>query len=514
MLAIGSTLLIPADPASAGDVSEFRFTLAKMSVGEGAGIATVTVEKTGGGGGGEGGGAVLGGGGSTVTVSTSPGSATAPGDYTTVVTVLEFGAGPGTRTVDIPIVNDAEDEASEVFTVGLSDPSQGTSLGAPATMTITIIDNDEGQPTSIHFAGSSLTVGEGIGSASITVFRTGPRTTSGSATYTVTDGTAIAGSDHSGVGGTVLFEPGHGVESILVPILQDTLDEPDETLSLTITSVSPGAVIGTPSMITVTIVDDDDEVLGPTIGFASSGASVSESAGTVLLEIVCGQGADASTSASITVDGSADDADADVVGTANCADEGIESVIAVEVDDDNLPEADETVVVTLSAPTNGATLVPFPAFTLTIEASDVQPDAAISRERGSAWRGVGIINETGIGQTSTGWSRYPHEGRTRYIRITQNSDGPFHTIVRRNVPENVEVHVFQMLSDGSERDITHETLSGYRIELVDGDVARLRVTLRFERLLPEGASRTAKFTTRRNSDVIRRDAVRFRLYQR
>lgn len=498
---VGSPLLLPAAPASAGDAATFRFTAAEMSVGEGAGVATVTVEKIG-----------AGGPGGSVTVSTSPGSATAPSDYSTVSTVVVFGAGPGTRTVDIPITTDAVTEPTETFTAALSAPSQGTTLGAPSSMTITITDNDTEPPASIHFAASTLTVGEGAGSASITVFRTGQTNSTARATFSLTDGTATAGSDHNGAGGTVLFDVGDGVESILVPIVQDSVDEPDETFSLTITAVSPGAVIGTPSMITVTIADDEPS--GPTIGFASPGLSVGESAGTVELELVCGPGTDASTSATVTLSGSAEAADADVLGAATCPGVGTESVLAIEVDDDDVAEAGETLVVTLSDPTDGAELEPFTTFTLTIDPSDVQPDAAIGREPTGSYRGIGLINGTGIGQTSGGSSRYPLEGRTRYIRIAHDIDSPLRAVVRRNAPENIEIRVFLLLPDGSERDISDETLSGYQIELSAGDVARLRVTMRFERLLRDGVSRGAAFTVSRTSDVIRRDVVRFRLTQR
>ena len=499
VFAVVSGLALPILPASAGEGSQFRFTQSEVSVGEAVGIVTVTVEKIGAGGGG------------TVTVSTAPASATAPGDYTTVVTVLEFGGGPGTRTADIPIVNDAVVEPSETFTVGLSAPSQGTSLGAPSTLTVTIVDNDASQVQTIHFAASEMTVGEGAGAASITVFRTGPMTSPASASFSVDDGTATAGSDHSGVAGTVSFAVSDGVGSISVPIIQDAVREADETFSLTITSVSPGAVIGTPSVITVTIVDDEPP--GPTIGFASSGGSISESGGTAALEIVCGPGTAASTSATIIVSGSADAADADVVGTANCADEGTESVLAIEVNDDAVAEAGETVVVTLSDPTDGAQLVPFAVFTLMIEASDVQPDASIGRELNGSYRGAGVINDSGIGQTSGGRSRYPLEGRTRFIRITQDGPGPVRALLRRNEPANVEVRVFLLLPDGTEREITQETSRGYLLEPATAEVVRLRVTMRFERLLRHGTIRGAIFTLSRITDLLRRDVVRFRLTQ-
>jgi len=62
-------------------------------------------------------------------------------DYATVVGILNFAAGQGSRTIFIPIVNDSYAEGSETFTITLSNPVE-TELGTPITATITITDND------------------------------------------------------------------------------------------------------------------------------------------------------------------------------------------------------------------------------------------------------------------------------------------------------------------------------------------------------------------------------------
>jgi len=62
-------------------------------------------------------------------------------DYVGRLGVLTFAAGETSKTISIPIIDDVYAEGAETFQITLSNPS-GASLGAPATATLTINDND------------------------------------------------------------------------------------------------------------------------------------------------------------------------------------------------------------------------------------------------------------------------------------------------------------------------------------------------------------------------------------
>jgi hypothetical protein len=63
-------------------------------------------------------------------------------DYATSLGTLSWAAGEaGTKTFNIPIINDAIVEGTETFNVTLSNPT-GVSLGTPSTATVTILDDD------------------------------------------------------------------------------------------------------------------------------------------------------------------------------------------------------------------------------------------------------------------------------------------------------------------------------------------------------------------------------------
>jgi len=121
-----------------------QFSNANFSVGEGDLRATVTVTRTG----------VTPG--TTVNYRTvdndnftvgcadttnNHGAAFSRCDFTTTVGIVQFTAGETSKTITIPISDDAHVEGQETFQIVLENPVNGT-LGTPATATITIQDND------------------------------------------------------------------------------------------------------------------------------------------------------------------------------------------------------------------------------------------------------------------------------------------------------------------------------------------------------------------------------------
>jgi hypothetical protein len=69
------------------------------------------------------------------------GVASARCDYITAVGTVRFAAGETSKTISIPLVDDAYAEGNETFTITLSN-AMGATLGAPSTATVTIQDNE------------------------------------------------------------------------------------------------------------------------------------------------------------------------------------------------------------------------------------------------------------------------------------------------------------------------------------------------------------------------------------
>jgi hypothetical protein len=109
----------------------FQFSAGTASVSEAAGIATLTVTRTGG---------------TTAAASvryeTSDLSATQQGDYTFGSGVVQFAPGEASKTLNVLLVNDALIEGAETFAVTLSNPSGNSAVGSPGQIVVTIVDDD------------------------------------------------------------------------------------------------------------------------------------------------------------------------------------------------------------------------------------------------------------------------------------------------------------------------------------------------------------------------------------
>ena len=145
-------------------------------------------------------------------------------------------------------------EGNETFFLILSEAT-GASI-ADGQGQATIVDDDQ---HTYEIAGGNRSFVEGNAGTTAVEFKVF-RLTSGSAgssvAYTISDGSAAAGSDYvAAPSGTLLFSSDDHSETIDVTIHGDTSAEPDETFTLTLSSPENGVITDGPA--TATIVNDD-----------------------------------------------------------------------------------------------------------------------------------------------------------------------------------------------------------------------------------------------------------------
>jgi uncharacterized repeat protein (TIGR01451 family) len=164
----------------------------------------------------------------------------------------------------------------------------------------------------MSFSAASYAVGEGDGSATITVTLNAVPAVTATVDYDTSDGTATAGSDYVAAGGTLTFTPGTTVQTFAITISDDSFDEGDETVNLTLSGAMNGTTGGAnPAMLT--IVDDDTAGVtivesGGSTDVAEGGAGDSytvtlDSQPTAAVTITFGTGTQVSPIAPITFDG-------------------------------------------------------------------------------------------------------------------------------------------------------------------------------------------------------------------
>ena len=176
---------------------------------------------------------------------------------------VSFAAGETTKTITVNVAGDATVEPTENFTVTLSNPSAGTSIGtAGATGTILNDDTAPGPSLSIAAANASLNEGNSGSTAfTFTVTRTGTTTGSSTASFAVTGSGAnpAAAADFTGGAfptGTVIFAAGETSKTITMNVAADATVEPNEGFTVTLSNPSAGTTIGT-ATATGTILNDD-----------------------------------------------------------------------------------------------------------------------------------------------------------------------------------------------------------------------------------------------------------------
>lgn len=132
-------------------------------------------------------------------------------------------------------------------------PVQGPGSDPPATAWLTSRADDQG----FRFHSEWRGTGEGDGILIVEVLRGGDLSQSARVNFTTRDGTARAAEDYVAQAGILVFAPGEARKSISVSILNDARKETPEDFMVELSDPSPGARIGSPDRLTVTINDDD-----------------------------------------------------------------------------------------------------------------------------------------------------------------------------------------------------------------------------------------------------------------
>ncbi len=182
------------------------------------------------------------------------GTATQGSDFSFATTTLNFAAADTMKTIVIPITNDLAVEGNETFLLSLSNASSGTIIDADSVATITIIDDDFA-PLSATLSASKQTVGEAVGTVTITVKLSAPATLASSVNLAASNATATSG-DYSFANTTLNFGIGDSVKTATATITDDALVEGNEYFIITLSN-PVNLVLGTITADTINITDND-----------------------------------------------------------------------------------------------------------------------------------------------------------------------------------------------------------------------------------------------------------------
>jgi acetyl esterase/lipase len=201
----------------------FTVSAPSARVVENAGDATVEIIRTGGSEGFQ-----------TIAYDTRSGSALDGFDYHAVKGTLTFADGETSKSISIPLIDDAVGETDESFTFTISSPS-GTIIGSPASAAITIADDD--LPAVTIFDANALEGDTGLTTVAVPLRLSVPSAAVVAVSYSMTRGTT-SDDDFIASTGTVTFEPGETSKSIPILVRGDNVPEDDEFFDVDITKVT------------------------------------------------------------------------------------------------------------------------------------------------------------------------------------------------------------------------------------------------------------------------------------
>ena len=291
------------------------------------------------------------------------------------------------HTISVPIRDDSLDEEdTETFTLTLSDPTNATLQSGGETATGTIEDDDE--LPSLSFT-RDVTASESAGTMTFTVRLSAASGRTVEVDYATADDTASAGLDYVALTSEMLrFTAEDTEETITVQILNDALDEANETFTVELFSPFNATLSSDPLEATGTITDND-----PAVDLQIQNVTVDEGSGTATFQVTLAtasaqevtvdyQTVDYQTVNDMATGGSDCNADgADFATTSGTLTFPAQSTTPTEGDptvticDDSLDEPDETFGLRLENPTN-ATAPSDPA-TCTVLDNDTEPDLSV-----------------------------------------------------------------------------------------------------------------------------------------
>ena len=207
----------------------------------------------------------------TVDVVLANGTAAAGSDFTAGPVTVSYGVGDATKPVPIEILGDTTVEPGENLNLSLTNFSGIGQVGTTNPVSALTITNDD-----VAIVTLSANDPNAVEATDHGQFTVSMNNTSDAATqigYSI-GGSAGNGADYTTLGGSVTILANQSSATIDVNVVEDLLLEGNETVTLTLTTVSgnPGISVGAANSDTVTITDNESV----TVAFDSATSSLTE----------------------------------------------------------------------------------------------------------------------------------------------------------------------------------------------------------------------------------------------
>ena len=253
----------------------------------------------------------------------------------------------------------------------------GATLGSDKVHTYTINDNDAKPSLSIN----DISHNETAANRAFTVTLSAAAGINVTVNYATSNGTATAGADYTATSGSLTIAAGATTATFNVAVLADSLNEADETVTLTLSGVSSSTATISDATGTLTITNESGNDDPPSVDFNTTSSNGAESASSKALTVDLSAASGRDVTVAYVITGTASGSGTDFTlanGTLTISAGDTSGVITIaSIINDTLDENNETVIVTLSSPGN-ASLGSNQVHTYTINDNDNPPSLAIT----------------------------------------------------------------------------------------------------------------------------------------
>ncbi len=298
--------------------------------------------------------------------------------FTSPVTVSFPASSTATISVPVAILNDLVAESLETVTFALRNATNNATIGADSVFTLTINDDDNVVDPTISFSSVSGSVSEATANFNLDVAIANANANATDVNVVAIGGTGVSGSDYTFTSPVTVSFPASSTATISVPvaILNDLVAESLETVTFVLRNATNNATIGADSVFTLSINDDDNVVIDPTVSFSSISGSVSEATASFNLTIAIADANANATSVSVVLTGGTATSGTDFTFTSPQvvtfpASSTVSIDVPVSILNDLNGESLETLTFALRNTTNNAIIGADSIFTLSISDDDI-----------------------------------------------------------------------------------------------------------------------------------------------
>ncbi|MFM2047560.1 MAG: hypothetical protein RI955_106 [Bacteroidota bacterium] len=297
----------------------------------------------------------------TIDVQVALGSATSGSDYTFINQTLTFAPNVTSLNAYVTIIDDALIESTEAIKFRLLNPTNGAVLGTDSFEYVSITDNDFAAPT-FHFSTPTFkTINESNITFPVLVNLGSPSANASTIDAIIKVANATPTIDYTiANNGTMNFAASSTIpDTIWVTIKDDCIHESLDSIYLVLRNPSGSNVVGTDSIFKI-FIGDNDAI--PSVSFSTTTPSLNENVGVYNLNVSIQTPNCDTTKVTVNVVGGSAISGTDYTATLPVTvvflpNSTTTQVIPITIIDDAIVEGLDSIMLQLSNPTNGATIL-------------------------------------------------------------------------------------------------------------------------------------------------------------